>query len=231
MADPLVLIAAFFAIGIVGILLEAVRRRNVPAAVNAVFSLLVTVIPLLVEVIVRVSAGPVIGFGPLLYLWIAAVGFIHSLGMLGPYDTIWWWDHVTHTAAAALVAVLTYTGLLVAIDHATVPALSFATIGALTVLFTFGAGVLWELIESVAREVGRSYDIEPILVNYGRRDTALDLVFDVVGAILIVLLDVRFLVPVAKRFPEVTLLLLAVSCAVVVLGSVLLGLIMLVRRS
>ena len=228
MTDPLSFVAALFAGGIVAVFIEALRWRNVPAAVNALVSLLVTAIPLLVEFVARFRYDQVVGFGPELYLWIAAVGFVHSVGMLGPYDTIWWWDHLAHIAAASLVAVLFFTGLVIAVEHAYVPTLSLAAIGFLTVLFTFVAGVFWELIELIAREVGRNYDVEPVLVNYGRRDTAFDLVFDVLGAVVIVLLEVRFLVPIADRFPRTTVVLLAASGAVIVVGSALLALVALV---
>jgi len=72
---------------------------------------------------------------------------------------------------------------------------SFGGLAVLTVVLTLAAGVFWELIELIARDVGRRYDVEPVLVHYGRRDTTLDLVFDVVGALLVVGFDVRVFVP------------------------------------
>jgi len=32
----------------------------------------------------------------------------HAVGMLGPYDDIWWWDHVTHTHSATILGGVTF---------------------------------------------------------------------------------------------------------------------------
>ena len=109
--------------------------------------------------------------------------------MLGRYDSVWWWDHLTHTLSAALAAALLYAGLLVV-----APAIAVAG----TVLTIVVLGVLWEAGELFAREVADRYDIEPVLVHYGWRDTALDLLFDVVGAGVVVALDVRLFRPVVE---------------------------------
>jgi hypothetical protein len=124
-----------------------------------------------------------------LAFWIAVAGLLHALGMLGRYDSVWWWDHLTHTLSAALAAALLYAGLLVV-----APAIAVAG----TVLTIVVLGVLWEAGELFAREVADRYDIEPVLVHYGWRDTALDLLFDVVGAGVVVALDVRLFRPVVE---------------------------------
>lgn len=111
------------------------------------------------------------------------------------YESTWWWDHLTHTVSGVLVAALIYAGLVV-----TRPTTGSGSVAAATVLFTFAVGVSWELLELVAREVGERYDIEPVLVHYGWRDTAFDLGFDLVGALLVVLLDLRIFVPVVDQF-------------------------------
>jgi hypothetical protein len=90
-----------------------------------------------------------------------------------------------------------------------------------TVLFTFAVGVLWELVELVAREVATYLDVEPVLVHYGWRDTGLDLVFDVLGAVAVVGLDIRLFLPLAEEFPGATQRLLAWSGGAVVVGFLL----------
>ncbi|MFT4882685.1 MAG: hypothetical protein ACI8U4_000179 [Natronomonas sp.] len=227
MAELLLAGTAAFLVGILLILLRAYKQGNVPAIVNAVFSFVVAVVPLLIEGIVWLRSGQFVGLGLEISFWLAAVGCLHSYGMLGPYDTIWWWDHLTHTMAGALVAALAYSALIVSLPYADVTGLSTEVIGSLTVFLTFVVGVLWELIELVAREAGERYDVDPVLVYYGWRDTALDLVFDIVGALVVVAFDIRILVPVAERFPRVTTILLLGSGVVVVVGSVLLALVVL----
>lgn len=93
-----------------------------------------------------------------------------------------------------------------------------------TVVFTFAIGVFWELIELVAREVGERFDIEPVLIHYGWRDTIVDLGFDVVGAFLVIGADLRIFVPLMEQFPGVTGAVLVGSGWIVFGGSVLMAL-------
>ncbi|WP_197425338.1 hypothetical protein, partial [Halobacterium sp. CBA1126] len=153
-------------------------------------------------------------------LWAAVAGLLHAIGMLGPYDSVWWWDHLTHALSAALLTALVYAALLVAYgDTASSTVVAGAAVG-----YTVLAGVCWELGELVARAVADRYDVEPVLVHYGRRDTALDLVFDVVGAVLVVGLDVRLFVDLAATAPTVTRQLLVWSVVAIVAASVLMTL-------
>ncbi len=168
----------------------AIRRRDVAAVVNAGGAFALAALPVLADAALRGVA-----VGPVLPAWLAGAGFLHSLGMLGLYESTSWWDHLTHTVSAALVAALLYAGLPVWFPGVGDAARPSVVVAAATVAWTFVVGVCWELIEVAAREVGARYDVEPVLVYYGRRDTAIDLAFDVVGALLVVLGDVRVFVP------------------------------------
>ncbi|QKY20018.1 hypothetical protein B4589_006360 [Halolamina sp. CBA1230] len=185
--NALLVVAAVVGAALVGALAVGYRRGNTPAVVNTAAVLCLTLLP--------PAAGWLFGDGPAtaglpsLTFATAVAGFLHALGMLGRYESVGWWDHLTHTISAALLAALLYAGLLVL-------APSIAAAGAL--LGTLALGVLWEVGELIAREVAERYDIEPVLVHYGRRDTALDLVFDAVGAGLVVVLDLRLFHPVAE---------------------------------
>ncbi|MGB9965632.1 hypothetical protein [Halobacterium hubeiense] len=200
------------------VLAVSVRRENAAAAVNAAVSLVVAVVA------VAAAAGFTVGsrgfVAPELALWAAVAGLLHAIGMLGPYDSVWWWDHLTHALSAALLTALVYAALLVAYgDTASSTVVAGAAVG-----YTVLAGVCWELGELVARAVADRYDVEPVLVHYGRRDTALDLVFDVVGAVLVVGLDVRLFVDLAATAPTVTRQLLVWSVVAIVAASVLMTL-------
>lgn len=220
MSDLVALGALVFLSGIVLVLAVAVRRTNVPAAVNALVSLGAALSPRAAELLLQSASGTTVTLPPELSLWVAVAGFLHALGMLGPYDTVWWWDHLTHAVSAALLSALLYAGLVVVADSSAGIDLPAAAVGFVTVALTLAFGICWELIELVARDVGERFDVEPVLVHYGRRDTALDLVFDVVGALAVVLLDVRLFVPAAAPFPRATGTLLLASAVVVVVGSV-----------
>lgn len=219
-AGVVVLTAGIFAILFVG-----VHRRDTPTTVNAGVSIVAVVLPLAVESGLVTPAGQPIGIDPALPLWIAAAGFLHSLGMIGLYERLWWWDHLTHTLSAAFVAAVIYASLVVVGSHSSALDFSAATTGVVTVLFTFWVGVFWELIELVAREVGEQFDIEPILVHYGWRDTAYDLAFDIVGATLVVLVDFRLFVPITSQSPAITEAFLFGSAGVTTVGSVMLTLV------
>lgn len=83
--------------GIVVALLEALRRQDIAAAVNALVSFAGALLPVLAEFVFRSAFAQSVSFSPELPLWIAAAGCLHSFGMLGPYDSVWWWDNLTHS--------------------------------------------------------------------------------------------------------------------------------------
>lgn len=220
-----VLVGGILAVGVVGM-----RRQDFATVANAVGSVVVAVFPVAVEVVGPTVVGGGVTIGRALPLWIAAAGFVHSVGMLGPYDSIWWWDTLTHAVSGALVAALAYAGFVVLARHATVAALPPGSVAALTVSFILVAGVFWELIELVARDVGKRLDVEPVLVHYGVRDTAIDLLVDVLAAVAVVLVDLRVFVPIAEQSPDLTAWLVAGSGAILLVGSVALGLCVDLRR-
>lgn len=215
MAVPVTTLSIVGVVALIGSFGEAVRRRNVPAMVNAGGAIAVTLLPSALALIASTPVTPSQTVVPLLTLWLSVAGVLHTLGMLGLYESLWWWDHLTHTLSSALVAAMLYAGFL-----ATGSECSFQ-VGAVTVLFTLAIGVLWELVELLARDVAAQFDIEPVLVHYGWRDTGLDLLFDVVGAGAIVGLEVRVFLPLVEEFPTVTRRVLAWSGGAVVVASVL----------
>lgn len=210
--------------GISATLLVGRKTDNFAAVINGVASLALAVSPPAVEFGLKVGMGVDVTFGQALPLWLGGAGFLHMLGMLGWYDSVWWWDHLTHTVSAGLVAALTFAGLHMLVRHSPDVQLSTTYIAVFTVLFTLGAGVLWEFVELLAREVGERIDHPPVLHHYGLRDTALDLLFNCVGALLVVVLDIRTFVPVAEQQPELVEPLLFASVIGIVGGSLVLAL-------
>jgi len=120
-----------------------------------------------------------------LALWITSAAFLHAIGLLGPYGSIPWYDQVTHTLSASLVAGIGYA-VVQAVDHWSTditftPAFRLVCV----VLFVLAAGVCWELVEFGAGGAASLLGHEAVLVQYGLRDTVLDLVFDAVGALAV----------------------------------------------
>lgn len=210
---------------IVGTLLIGLRRENVSAVVNAAVAFVTTLVPVLVETVLGSAVAGGLVVGPALPLWIATAGLLHSIGMLGLYESTSWWDHLTHAVSAALVAALVYAGIIVTVRHSPGGDIARGVIVVITLVFTGAVGTFWEVIELVARDVGDRYGIEPILVHYGWRDTVFDLGFDFLGALVVLLLDFQLFVPVLDQIPDITRLLLMGIGGVVVVGGLLMGIV------
>ena len=163
--------------GLVTVLLVGLRRRDLPANANAFGGLLASYLPAVFERRYDVA------FRPWQRVYIASATLTHAIGMLGPYDDVWWWDHLTHTHSASIVAGIVHT-------HARHRGRDPRTrvIAAITVL-----GILWEAAEYTIHRVARLLGIEPILVPYGKRDTLMDLYCNFLGATLVLLFGDRLL--------------------------------------
>jgi hypothetical protein len=151
---------------------------NLVLGVNALGGFLVTLFPWLGRRAwgIRLSS-PIV-------LWLGVAVLFHTVGMAGWYETVWWWDHLTHTLSAALLAALADTGirlLAASSDRITLPP-AFRLV--LVLVLTLAAGVLWEVMEFLGRMLATWYGHQPLLVQYGLADTVLDLAFDGLGALL-----------------------------------------------
>ena len=188
---PVGLVVVVAALG--GTLSWGVRRRDVAIVVNAAISLAAVAIPVGIDFTALYWAGVRLPIPLQVPLVVGGAGLLHMLGMIGWYDTVWWWDHVTHTVSAALIAAVVYAWLLViGLDSPSSVSVDpkIATVG-----FTLLAGVVWELVEWALRLLSERLGIERLLKHYGRLDTALDILFDTVGAVTVVAIDTRLFVP------------------------------------
>lgn len=213
-----------FQAGLVLAVLEALRRRNVPAVVNGLVALGAALLPAAIRSVADLSIGPE------LPLWIAGAGLIHAVGMLGVYDTVWWWDHLAHTVSAALVTALAYAAVLVAAPRGLFVPLGSAGVVLVTLGLVLVFSVLWELVEELAHHLAERYDVGPLLVIYGPFDWLFDLAFNLVGASLVIALDLRVFVQVFEPYPGGTTQLLLGLGAVAVAGDVLLALYLVLVR-
>lgn len=165
--------------GIVGVLVEGIRRRNPGAVVNGAVSFALSFLPRLVERRYDVE------FSPWQRTYLSSAMLAHAVGMLGLYDDErwWWWDHLTHTLSSTLLGGIVH---VVAVRRGRDPR---RAVGAAVV----GGGLCWEALEYGIHAVTERLGIDPVLVPYSARDTALDLLFDLVGGALVVAFGDRLL--------------------------------------
>lgn len=172
---------------IVGILVTGVFARNVSIVVNGVLALAVTFLPALVSRDWEVRPSPGVT------LWITLAVFLHAIGMLGLYDNVWWYDHVTHTLSATIVAGVGYATARAIDRYTDVVYLPRRFMFVFIVTFTLAFGVFWEVLEFFARLGADYFGADAVLVQYGLEDTIMDLLFDTVGAILVGLFGTKTL--------------------------------------
>lgn len=177
---------------IVGLLVVGLALGDLGAAVNAAIGLAVTFLPKVLERDLKVTLDPRLTG----YVTLAVA--LHAVGMFGPYDDVWWWDHLTHTLSATVVAGVGYTLVRVFEEHSEIvsvpPKFEFVFI----VLFTLALGVFWEVLEFLVRIVAIALEMEAVLVQYGLEDTLADLLFDFFGAVVVATLGRRSLEPTVE---------------------------------
>lgn len=166
-------------VAIGAILVVGLLARNLSVVVNAALALGLTFVPAVLERDYRLQLDAGVT------LWIALALFLHMLGMLGFYDEYWWFDHVTHTLSAAIVAAAGYV-VTRAVDEWTDDLyLPSRFMFVFVLLFTLGLGVLWEVMEFAARIGADLLGLEPVLIQYGLEDSLFDLLFDTLGAVIV----------------------------------------------
>ena len=169
---------AMFGLGLV--------RTNTGVLVNTGIALLVTQLPSVLErdLGIPMDAG--------LTLWITSAVFLHAFGTVGvpwspltPYQSVWWYDHLTHGLSASVVAAVGYStvrALDVHTDDVSYPP-EFTVV--FVFLFVLAFGVLWEVIEFSVAGLAAVVGSGNVLTQYGLEDTMLDLIFDTVGAAVV----------------------------------------------
>jgi hypothetical protein len=164
--------------GMLAILAVGLYTRNVGVVVNAAIAFATTLVPAAIERDLRIDLDA------RFTLWITLALFLHTLGMLGFYGSVWWYDRLTHTLSAAVGATVGYVVARAIDDHSRAVVLTDRFLFVSVLVFTLGLGVFWEILEFGTTLGARLLGFEPVLTQYGLRDTLGDLLFDTVGAVL-----------------------------------------------
>jgi len=179
-------------VGLVVILLVGLYRRNIGVVVNSAIAFAVTFLPAILErdYDIPMDAG--------LALWITSAVFLHALGTLGPYQSGMTamgvaWDNMTHTLSSSLVAAIGYATTRAIDEHSEdiyfPPRFTFVFI----LMFVVAFGVIWEVIEFGVAGAASILGSDAVLTQYGLQDTMKDLVFDIVGGVLVALWGTAYL--------------------------------------
>lgn len=177
------------------ITLLGIYEGNASVAVNAIISLLVTFVPNILERDYNLVIHPSLA------LFITGAVFLHAYGALGPYRSVWWWDHLTHVLSASIVASAGYVFMRSIHEHSDDVHIPNKLAGIFLLVVVMAFGVFWEVIEfGLAFFADRTGT--KILTQYGLEDTMKDLLFDSVGAILVAVFGELYLSELAEQFRE-----------------------------
>jgi hypothetical protein len=170
---------------LVGLVFVGIYDLNLGIVVNGVLGLGITYLPAVLERDYRVpmDAG--------LTLWITTAVFLHTLGTVGLpggesfYSTVPWWDSLTHTLSASVVAGAGYAAVRAIDEHTDAVAFPRRFLVVFILLFVMAFGVFWEILEFGVGGLAALTGTDSVLTQYGLADTLLDLVFDAVGAVVV----------------------------------------------
>lgn len=146
---------------------------------NAGGGLLITMLPAVLRRNYRYTLAPP------LTLWITAAVALHALGSAWLYTTVGWWDSVTHALSATVVASIGYVAILVIDYHDKAIHLPRRFLFVYIIVFVTAFGVLWELFEFGLDVLAARTTLTMPLSQVGIDDTISDLIFNIVGAVLV----------------------------------------------
>lgn len=165
--EKLRLLSRLMQVGMLAVGLAGIVTGNFSWLPSAFISLLISEIPSILARDLKLVLPFQFNFLIVFALFLHVVG-----GFYGFYDTISWWDHLTHAMSASLVASLGLV-FVVSIDrYYESICLPKTFIAFFIIMFTMAFGVIWELTEFGVDELTGS------LMQYSLDDSMLDMLFD-----------------------------------------------------
>jgi hypothetical protein len=171
---------------LLGMVFVGLDRGDLRIVVNAGVGLAVTYVPALLErdYHIPLDAG--------MTLWITLAVFLHAVGTTGVpgltrglYDTVWWWDNLTHALSASVVAAAGYATARAIDAHSEAVYLPPRFTFVFVVLFVMAFGVIWEVLEFGIGGAANTFGVQQVLIQHGIDDSMTDLLFDAVGAVVV----------------------------------------------
>ena len=166
-------------VALAGILGYGLVALQFELAVNAGLPLAVTFLPAVLrrEYSYTMDAG--------LVLLITVAVFLHAFGSLGFYTRYSWYDEITHTVSAILVAGIGYAVLTALEKHSSEIDLTSKLRGAFILIFVLAFSVIWEVFEFGAVWLSQVVGVTSPVQVFGIDDIVTDMVFNVVGGVLV----------------------------------------------
>ncbi|SDR05263.1 hypothetical protein [Natronobacterium texcoconense] len=166
-------------IALVVVLAYGLWTLQLPVITNAILALVITFIPAVLNRDFNITVEPGLA------LWVTSAVFLHAIGTAGLYDAIATWDHLTHTLSATVVAAAGYATLQALHIHGESIHLPRWAMFAFTLVFILAMGVIWEILEFFVDQGALVLGIDPVLAQHGIDDTIVDMMFNVLGAIIV----------------------------------------------
>lgn len=183
-------------VALVGILVYGISTLQLELTINAGIPLAVTFLPAVLrrEYSYAMDAR--------LVLLITVAVFLHALGSVGFYVRYSWYDEITHTVSAALVAGIGYAALTALERHSEEIDLPPKLRGVFILVFVLAFSVIWEVFEFGAVRFSQLLGVTSPVRVFGIDDIVTDMVFNVVGAVLVAIWGSGYfedLVPFLRR--------------------------------
>ncbi|NHX36837.1 MULTISPECIES: hypothetical protein [Halolamina] len=189
--------------GLFGMIAVGFYEGSVGVMVNAGVGFAVTYIPALLKRDYDIQLDPA------LVLWITLAVFLHGFGTVGlpgaeahPYRAVPWWDHMTHTFSASIVAGAGYVTVRALDEHTDAVRFPPRFVFVFILLFTMAFGVLWEVLEFAITLVAQAIGAPAVLTQYGLEDTMKDLLFDTLGGIVVGLWGTAYLTGLTESLTD-----------------------------
>lgn len=167
--------------GLAGIAVYGLVTGRPGMVASGVLTLSVTLVPALL----RREYGFTMDAG--LVLWITLAVVLHAVGSLGLYSQFSWYDEITHTVSATVVAGIGYATFRAFEQYSDAIDVPSTFRGVFVVVFVLAFGVVWEVFEFGAPVLARWLGVGSPVTVYGIDDIVTDFVFNGVGAVLVAL--------------------------------------------
>lgn len=155
---------------------------------SAALSLFITFVPNLIRRSIHLVLPPE------LTVMIFIALFLHTMGgLMGLYTSTSWWDHLTHSFSAFLVASLGFIGVVIIDKYADSIYLPPRFLSFFIFMLTTAFGVIWEISEFANDEFTGS------VMQYSLDDTMVDLMFDIGGGLVVAILGPFYLLGTSQE--------------------------------